>query len=113
MACAGIYGVIAYLVVLRTREFGIRMALGADAGVILRLVMGRGALLTAIGIAIGMAGAAVLTRVLQGVLYGVRATDPVTFGAMAIVLAVVAWGACLAPAFRAARSNPAVILSSE
>src|SRR6185436_6969437 len=69
LAVAGIYGVIAYLVALRTREFGIRMALGADTGRVLRLVLQRGGLLIALGLALGIGGAALLTRVLQGVLY--------------------------------------------
>jgi predicted permease len=113
LAVAGIYGVIAYLVTLRAREFGIRMALGADTGRILRLVLSRGAMLAALGLAIGIAGAAVLTRVLRGVLYGVAATDSVTFAAGAAVLAVVAVGACLAPARRAARVDPSVALRCE
>jgi predicted lysophospholipase L1 biosynthesis ABC-type transport system permease subunit len=113
LAIAGIYGVIAYLVTLRTREFGIRMALGADTNRVLRLVMNRGAWLTALGLAIGIAGAAALTRVLRGVLYGVAATDSVTFGAVAAVLATVAMGACLAPACRAARVDPSVALHCE
>lgn len=113
LAVAGIYGVIAYLVTLRTREFGIRMALGADTGRMLRLVMSRGALLTALGLAIGIAGAVALTRVLRGLLYGVAATDSVTFGAVAAVLAAIALGACLAPARRAARVDPSVALRCE
>ncbi|HEV8384722.1 MAG TPA: ABC transporter permease [Candidatus Acidoferrales bacterium] len=113
LAAAGIYGVIAYLVALRTREFGIRMALGAGAGRVLRLVMKRGALLVALGLAFGIGAAAALTRVLSGVLYGVAATDPVTFAAMAVVLAVVAMAACLAPARRAARVDPSVALRTE
>ncbi len=113
LAIAGIYGVIAYLVTLRTREFGIRMALGADTGRILGLVMSRGACLTALGLAIGIGGAAALTRVLRGVLYGVAATDSMTFGAVAAVLGGVAVGACLAPARRAARVNPSVALRCE
>jgi len=113
LAGAGIYGVIAYLVALRTREFGIRMALGADPGRVLRLVMKRGVLLTTLGLALGVGGAAMLTKVLRGMLYGVAATDPVTFGAMASVLAVVALAACLAPARRAALVDPAVALRSE
>jgi len=112
-AAAGIYGVIAYLVTLRTQEFGIRMALGADAGRVLRLVMGRGAVLVALGLAIGFGGAAALTRFLKTVLYGVSATDPVTFGAMALLLAAVALTACVIPARRAARVDPAVALRSE
>jgi len=113
LAAAGIYGVIAYLVTLRTQEFGIRMALGADAGRVLRLVMGRGAVLVALGLAIGFGGAAALTRFLKTVLYGVSATDPVTFGAMALLLAAVALTACVIPARRAARVDPAVALRSE
>jgi predicted permease len=113
LALAGIYGVISYLVTLRTREFGIRMALGADTGTILRLVMSRGACLTGLGLAIGTAGAAALTRVLRGVLYGVGATDSLTFGAVAVLLATVALGACLVPARRAACVNPSVALRSE
>jgi ABC-type antimicrobial peptide transport system permease subunit len=113
LALAGIYGVIAYLVALRTREFGIRMALGADSGRMVRLVMSRGALLTTLGLAIGIGGAAALTRVLRGVLYGVAATDSLTFGAVAAMLAIVALGACLAPARRAARVDPSVALRCE
>ena len=113
LAAAGIYGVIAYLVTLRTREFGIRMALGADAGSVLSLVMSRGAVLVALGLALGLAGAAGLTRFLKGVLYGVTPTDPATFGAMAALLAAVALSACLIPARRAARVDPAVALRSE
>jgi ABC-type antimicrobial peptide transport system permease subunit len=113
MAMAGISGVIACLVALRTQEFGIRMALGADAGRVLRLVMGRGAWLTALGLAVGIGGAAALTRVLRGVLYGVGPTDSATFGTMAAVLAAVALAACLVPARRAARVDPSIALRIE
>jgi predicted permease len=113
LAAAGIYGVIAYLVALRTREIGIRMALGADTGRVLRLVMNRGALLIALGLALGIGGAAALTKVLRGVLYGVEATDPATFATMSAVLAAAALAACLAPARRAARVDPAVALRAE
>ena len=113
LAAAGIYGVVAYLVALRTREFGIRMALGADAGRVLRLVMRRGAVLAALGLAMGMGAAAALTRVLQGLLYGVTATDPVTFGAMALLLAAVALAACLVPARRATKIDPMTALRHE
>jgi putative ABC transport system permease protein len=113
LAAAGIYGVVAYLVALRTREFGIRMALGADAGRVLRLVMRRGAVLAALGLAMGMGAAAALSRVLQGLLYGVTATDPVTFGAMALLLAVVALAACLVPARRATKIDPMTALRHE
>jgi predicted permease len=113
LAVAGIYGVIACLVTLRTREFGIRIAVGADSGRVLRLVLSRGALLITIGLALGLAGAATLTRVLQGLLYGVAATDPMTFGATAALMAAAALAACLAPARRAARVEPAVALRIE
>ena len=113
LAAAGIYGVIAYLVTLRTQEFGIRMALGADAGRVIHLVMGRGGVLVALGLAIGFGGAAALTRFLKTVLFEVTATDPATFGAMALLLSAVALAACLIPARRAARVDPAIALRSE
>ncbi len=113
LAAAGIYGVIAYLVALRTREFGIRMALGADAGGVLALVMGRGAVVVGLGLAFGMAGAAALTRVLGTLLYGVGAIDPATFGSTAALLGAVASFACLIPAIRAARVDPAIALRVE
>jgi predicted permease len=110
LALAGIYGVISYLVSQRTREFGIRMALGADSVGILLLIMSRGAWLTALGLAIGIAAAAGLTRVLKGVLYGVAPLDPGNFAAVAALLGMVALGACLIPTRRAARVNPSVAL---
>jgi predicted permease len=113
MAVAGIYGVVAYLVALRTREFGIRMALGADAAQISRLVLRRGGQLTLLGLALGIGGAALLTSALQSLLYGVEATDPATFGAMAALLAAAALAACLAPARRAAQADPANAVRSE
>jgi len=113
LAAAGVYGVIAYLVTLRTREFGIRLALGADASGVLRLVIGRGAALASIGVAIGAAGALFLTQLLRGVLYGVTPADPVTFISMAALLALVALVACGIPARRAARVDPAVTLRAE
>jgi predicted permease len=113
LAIAGIYGVIAYLVALRTREFGIRMALGADTGRVLRLVMERGAVLVALGVALGISGAVTVTRVLRGALYGVAAADPATFATMAAVLGAVAMVASLVPARRAARVDPAAALRTE
>ncbi len=113
LAVVGIYGVIAYLVALRTREFGIRMALGADSGEVLALVMYRGAVVVALGLAFGMAGAATLTRLLRTLLYGVGAIDPATFGSTAALLAAVALFACLIPAIRAARVDPAIALRVE
>jgi len=113
LAAAGIYAVVAYLVALRTREFGIRMALGADAARVLRLVMKRGAVLASLGLTLGIGGAAILTRLLRGMLYGVQATDATTFALMAALLGAVALAACLVPARRAALVDPAVALRSE
>jgi predicted permease len=110
LAAAGIYGLIAYLVTLRTREFGIRMALGADATKVLRLVMGRGAALVAIGLSIGIVAAIAATRVLNTLLYEVSATDVWTYGGMALLLVAVALTACVVPAVRATRVNPAIAL---
>jgi ABC-type antimicrobial peptide transport system permease subunit len=113
LAAAGIYGVVAYLVTLRTREFGIRLALGADAGRVLRLVLGHGGWLIALGLAAGTAGALALTQFLKSVLFGVSATDTVTFVGVGILLAGVAFGACVIPARRAARVDPALALRSD
>jgi predicted lysophospholipase L1 biosynthesis ABC-type transport system permease subunit len=110
LALAGIYGVISYLVSQRTHEFGVRMALGADSTGILRLILNRGAWLTALGLAIGIAAAAGLTRVLRGVLYGVTSMDTGTFAVVAAILGTVALGASLIPARRAAQVNPSVAL---
>ena len=113
MAVAGVYGVMAYLVALRTREFGIRLALGADTGNVSGLVMRRGVQLVALGLALGLAGALLLTGVLQSLLYGVAATDAATFGVTAACVALAALAACWAPARRAALADPANALRSE
>jgi putative ABC transport system permease protein len=109
----GIYGVLSFLVSNRTREIGIRMALGAQRGAVLRSVMGEGAKLSLAGIALGMAGAFVAMRVLSGELYGVGATDPLTFCGVAILVAFVALVACYVPARRAMRVDPVVALRYE
>jgi putative ABC transport system permease protein len=113
MAMAGIYGVISYLVTLRTREFGIRMAIGADPSRVKRLVLGGGARLITIGLALGLAAATLLTRLLGALLYGIEPTDLSTFSLMAALLAAAALAACLIPARRAAGVNPSVALRSE
>jgi ABC-type antimicrobial peptide transport system permease subunit len=113
LAAIGIYGVVAYQVVLRTREFGIRMSLGAQPGDVLRLVIRRGMALTAIGIALGLAGAFGLTRVMENLLYGIHATDPATFMGVTVILGAVTLLAGYLPARRATRVDPLVALREE
>ncbi len=113
LAAVGIYGVMAYLVTQRTREIGIRMALGAQQKDVLQLVLGHGAKLTLIGVAIGVAGALALTDLLRSLLFGVSVTDPVTFLAVATLLAAVALMACYLPARRGSRVDPMVALRYE
>jgi putative ABC transport system permease protein len=113
LAAAGIYGVISYSVTKRTQEFGIRLALGADAKRLLRLVLSHGAGLAGLGLAVGAAGAFALTRLLKSLLVGVTPTDPATFAAVGILLAAVALIACLIPARRAMRVDPIVALRYE
>jgi predicted permease len=113
LAGVGIYGVMAYFVSQRTREIGIRVALGAAPGHISRLILGRGMALTAAGIAIGIIGAAALTRFLATLIFGVAPMDPLTFVMGAAVLAGVALAACYIPARRAMRVDPMVALRYE
>ncbi|HVT58428.1 MAG TPA: ABC transporter permease [Thermoanaerobaculia bacterium] len=113
LALIGIYGVMGYAVERRTREVGVRMALGARAGDVLRLILGQGVLAAAVGVALGVGGAVVLTRTMQSLLFGVSATDPVTFAAVALLLAAVALLASYIPARRATRVDPLVALRSE
>ncbi|HEY9507735.1 MAG TPA: FtsX-like permease family protein, partial [Gemmatimonadales bacterium] len=113
LAALGIYGVIAYSVVQRTRELGIRVALGASADAVLGMVMRQGLAPVMIGLAIGLGVAAVGSRVLRSLLYGVTATDLATYGAVAAFLTVVASAASYVPARRAARSDPVQALRAE
>ena len=110
LSAIGIYGVIAFAVAQRAREFGIRHALGADSGSILKLVLSEGMRTAGIGIALGLAGAFASTRALQSLLFGVEARDPLVFGGVAGTLLVVAAAACFVPARRATRVDPMVVL---
>ena len=113
LSAIGIYGVVSYSVVQRTREIGIRGALGASASDILRLVLRNGMTMVAIGLAVGAAGVFGLTRLLASLLFGVSERDPITIGAVAAMLATVALLACYFPARRATKVNPLVALRCE
>jgi predicted permease len=110
LSMVGIYGVVSYLVASRQREFGIRLALGAKGTTLLRMVLRQGAVLVIVGALIGVAGALALTRFLRAVLYGVTATDPLTFAAVMLLVVAVALVACVSPARRAMELDPATVL---
>jgi putative ABC transport system permease protein len=113
LALSGIYGVISHAVSQRTREIGIRMALGAERSDVLRLILGEGGKIAIAGVALGLVASYVATQSLRALLYGVTPTDPLTFAAVAVVLTLTALVACYLPARRAARLDPMITLRSE
>jgi putative ABC transport system permease protein len=113
MTAIGLFGVIAYMVSQRTHEIGVRMALGARRSDVMKLVMGQGLRLTAIGLAIGLIAAFGTSRLLAPLLYGIGANDPATMTAVAIGLAAIALTACYLPARRAMSVDPSVALRYE
>ena len=113
LASIGVFGMMSYAVTQRAREIGIRMALGAQAGAIFKLVVDQGLILTALGLCIGLAVAIAGTRLMSGFLYGVSALDVVTFTGVSLLLSLVALLACYIPARRATKVDPMVALRSE
>jgi predicted permease len=113
LASVGLYGVMSYAVASRTREIGIRVALGAKAPVVLRMVMARGLGIILVGIAVGLTLAAAISRFLSSLLYGIGTTDPIAFGGTTLVLLVVALLASYIPARRATRVDPVLALKAE
>jgi putative ABC transport system permease protein len=113
LALIGVYGVLAYAVAQRTQEMGVRLALGARHGQVLALVLGRGLVLSGAGVLVGLAGAAIATRLLQGLLFGITALDAATFAGVAIAFLAVAALASFVPARRAMRVDPVVALRHE
>jgi putative ABC transport system permease protein len=113
LGLVGIYGVMGYAVAQRTHEVGIRMALGAQPTDVFRLVVGAGMRLTLLGVAIGIAGALGVTRLMERLLYGVTPTDPLSFAGVALLMVAVALVACWVPARRATRVDPLVALRYE
>jgi len=113
LAVMGVYGVLSYLVAQRTREIGVRMALGATRTDVLARIVRNGFLLISLGIVLGLVGAAATTRVLDGMLFGITSLDPLTFVAVAVMFAAVATFASCVPARRATMVDPMIALRNE
>jgi ABC-type antimicrobial peptide transport system permease subunit len=113
LAAVGIYGVLAYSTQQRMREIGVRIALGAKTGDVLRMVLAQGLKLAVCGIGMGLLGALGLSRLIGGLLYGVKAWDPLTYAGVALLLVLVTLIACWLPARRAAKTDPLTALRNE
>jgi ABC-type antimicrobial peptide transport system permease subunit len=113
VAVLGVYGVLSYLVAQRSREFGVRIALGAQRSDVQRLVLGEAARLVFVGLALGVGAALAMSRVLDGMLFGIKSTDPTTYLTVVAALALSALAACEVPAIRATRVDPVQSIREE
>jgi putative ABC transport system permease protein len=113
LAVTGIYGVISYAVAQRTHEIGIRVALGASSRAIVTLIMRQAVVVVAAGLVVGIVGSLVLTRLIANTLFGIEATDPLTFAAVSLLLLVAALVACIVPTWRALKVHPSEVLRYE